>query len=245
MIDSRPNVRASSETIGATCATDGGVAHQIAQQAGEDHGGRDRLACPSPRRTPRTPWRRGGHRGSDGPTAPAPGRPGRALGPAGTPSHRSPRAAVVGRIALERGVGDVVGEVEAVPQRRELRPGHLLDLMGGVARLDLGAQRPSLDRLGQDHRRRAALLGGELVGRVELAVVVPAAGQRDQLVVAQVLDQACAGAGRARRSAPGCRHRTRPPTSGTRRRPWCSSGRGGPRRRHGRAGRPTASPRSP
>ena len=36
---------------------------------------------------------------------------------------------------------------------------------------------------------RAALLGGQLVGRVELAVVVPAAGQRDELVVAQVVDQ--------------------------------------------------------
>ncbi len=40
------------------------------------------------------------------------------------------------------------------------------------------------------------LLGGELVGGVELAVVVPAAGERDQLVVTQVLDHlAQAGVG--------------------------------------------------
>ena len=43
---------------------------------------------------------------------------------------------------------------------------------------------------------RAPLLGGELVGGVELAVVVPAAGERDQLVVAEVLDHlAQAGVG--------------------------------------------------
>ena len=40
------------------------------------------------------------------------------------------------------------------------------------------------------------LLGGQLVGGVELAVVVPAPGQRDQLVVAEVLDHlAQAGVG--------------------------------------------------
>ena len=102
----------------------------------------------------------------------------------------------VGRVALEGGVGDVVGQVQPVAEGTQLRLGHLLDLVCGVARLDLGAERPALDRLGQDDGRCALLLGGQLVGGVELAVVVPAAGQRDQLVVAQVLDQlAQAGVG--------------------------------------------------
>ncbi len=97
---------------------------------------------------------------------------------------------VVGRgVGLEGLVGDLVGQVQPVAQRPQLGLGHLLDLVGGVAGLDLGAERPALDRLGQDHRRRAPLLGGQLVGGVELAVVVAAPGERPQLVVAQVLDQ--------------------------------------------------------
>ena len=40
---------------------------------------------------------------------------------------------VVGRVALEGRVRDVVGQIEAVAQRPELGPGHLLDLVGGVA----------------------------------------------------------------------------------------------------------------
>ncbi len=73
-------------------------------------------------------------------------------------------------------------------QRALLRLGHLLDLVRRVAGFDLGAEGPPLDRLGQDHRRGAVLLGRQLVGGVELSVVVPAPGERDQLVVAQVLD---------------------------------------------------------
>jgi hypothetical protein len=82
---------------------------------------------------------------------------------------------VVGRVALfEDLVGDV--EEEPVAERLQLRLGHLLDLVGGVAGLELGAERPPLDRLGQDDRGAAPMLGGRLVGGVDLAVVVPAPG---------------------------------------------------------------------
>ena len=55
----------------------------------------------------------------------------------------------------QRLLGDLVLQVQPVAQRAQLVVGHLLDLVGGVAALDLGAERPALDRLGQDHRRRA------------------------------------------------------------------------------------------
>ncbi len=168
--------------------TDGRIAHEVAQQAGEHHGRGDRLGARSRRellehlgvgsqgrRRPHDPYR---HRPVEHP----PARPQvlHGVGSLGRPD--------VGRVSLERRVGDVVGQIQAVAQRAELRLGHLLDLVRGVARLDLGPERPALDRLGQDDRRRAPLLGGQLVGGVELAVVVPAPGQRDQLVVAEVLD---------------------------------------------------------
>ena len=70
----------------------------------------------------------------------------------------------------------------------QLLLGHLLDLVGGVAGLEVGAERPALDGLGQDDRGRALVLDGGLVGGVELAVVVAAAGQGAQVVVGEVLD---------------------------------------------------------
>ncbi len=60
--------------------------------------------------------------------------------------------------------------------------------MGRVAALDVGAQGPPLDGLGQDHRRRALVLDRGLVGGVELRVVVPTSGKIAQLVVGEVLD---------------------------------------------------------
>ena len=71
----------------------GGVAHEVAQQAGEHHGGRDRLLA-----------RPGGELLEDlgvgpqrrawaGPRGPGAGRRGRGPGPAGTPWRRSPRRA--------------------------------------------------------------------------------------------------------------------------------------------------------
>ena len=80
-------------------------------------------------------------------------------------------------------------EEEAVAQGEQLRLGHLLDLVGGVAGLDVRPEGPSLDRLGQDGGRRADVFGGRLVGRVQLAVVVSAAGEGLQLLVGQVGDE--------------------------------------------------------
>src|SRR6266567_9015317 len=66
--------------------------------------------------------------------------------------------------------------------------GELLHLVGGVAGLEVRAERPALDGVGQDHRRLADVLGRRLERGVDLAVVVPAAGQVAELVVAQVGD---------------------------------------------------------
>ena len=81
-------------------------------------------------------------------------------------------------------------EVEAIAQDEHLVLGHLLDLVGGVAALDVGPERPPLHRLGEDHGRDAAaeVLDGGLVRGVELAVVVTAAREPTQLVVGEVLD---------------------------------------------------------
>ena len=93
-------------------------------------------------------------------------------------------------VGVDRVLGDLVVQVQPVAQGDELVLGHLLDLVGGVAALEALAERPALDRLGQDHRRRPAaeVLRRRLVGGVELAVVVAAAGQVAQLVVGQVGD---------------------------------------------------------
>ena len=79
-------------------------------------------------------------------------------------------------------------QVEPVAELLELVLGQLLHLVGGVAGLEVLAQRPALDRVGQDHRRLADVLAGGLERGVHLAVVVPAAGQVADLVVRQVLD---------------------------------------------------------
>ena len=71
----------------------------------------------------------------------------------------------------------------------QLLPGHLLDLVRGVATLEGRAERPALDRLGQDDRRLILGLGGGVVGREQLAVVVPAPRQGLEVLVGQVLDQ--------------------------------------------------------
>ncbi len=99
------------------------------------------------------------------------------------------RAVVGGLVGVEEVVGDLVVEEEPVAQGPELGPGHLLDLVGGVAGLDLGPERPPLHRLGQDGRRCPGVLGGGQVGGVELPVVVPAPGQGLEVLVREVLDE--------------------------------------------------------
>ena len=85
-------------------------------------------------------------------------------------------------------LGDRVVQVQPVAQVEQLVLGHLLDLVRRVATLEAGPERPALDRLAQDHGRAAGteVLGGRLVGRVQLAVVVAAAGQGDEVVVGQM-----------------------------------------------------------
>ena len=167
----------------------GGVAHEVAQESGEGHGGRDRLFARArgelledlvvgqemtvrahdPRR-----HRAGQHTATGAQVL-------HGIGSLGGPH--------IGRVTLQGGVWNVVGQIQPIPQGPQLGLGHLLDLMRGVTGFDLGPQRPTLDRLGQDHGGRAPLFGGQLVGGIELAIVVPAPGERDQLVVAQVIDQ--------------------------------------------------------
>ena len=65
----------------------------------------------------------------------------------------------------------------------------LFHLMRGVAALEVGAQRVTLDGLGQDHRRLALVLRGRAVGGVDLAVVVAAALEVPDLGVRHLLDQ--------------------------------------------------------
>ena len=51
------------------------------------------------------------------------------------------------KISVERRLGDLVLHVQAIAQHEQLRSRHLLDLVGGVAALDVGSERPTLDRL--------------------------------------------------------------------------------------------------
>ncbi len=90
------------------------------------------------------------------------------------------------RRVLQLGVGD--RQLEAVAEDLELGLAELLRLVGDVARLDARAEGPALDGLRQDHRRRADVLRRRLVGGVDLAVVVAATAELEDVVVAQVLD---------------------------------------------------------
>ena len=97
------------------------------------------------------------------------------------------RARVVVRRVLELVVGD--RQLEPVAEDLELGLGQLLGLVGDVARLDARPEGPALDRVGEDDRRRADVLGRRLVGRVDLAAVVAAAAELRQVVVGEVLGE--------------------------------------------------------
>jgi hypothetical protein len=90
------------------------------------------------------------------------------------------------RVLLEDGVRD--RHVEPVAELLEVVQGQLLHLVGGVASGEVAAQEVALDGVGEDDRRRPGKLGGRLVGRVDLVVVVPAAGELPDPVVRPVLD---------------------------------------------------------
>ncbi len=206
---------------------DARVAQQVAQQPGEGHRRRDGLAA-------RTELElgEGGRQRLGQPREPAPAHhPVRQVPAEGAASRdevlvhrRSLRRAVVGRLlGVEGLVGDLVLQAQPGAQHPELLLGHLLDLVRGVARLDLGPERPSLDGLREDGGRRADLLGGGLVGGVELAVVVPAAWQRLQLGVGKVLDELAKARVRAEEVLADVGARLGRELSGNPRRGSCSS----------------------
>ena len=99
------------------------------------------------------------------------------------------RAEVRRVVALECVVGYLVVEVETVAQRDELITSHLLDLVGGIARLDVGTERPALHRLAEDcgGAPAAEVLERRLVGRIQFAVVVATTGEQHEVLVGQVL----------------------------------------------------------
>ncbi len=78
-------------------------------------------------------------------------------------------------------------QVQPVAEGLQVGLGQLLHLVRGVLALE-GVDRPALDGLGQDHRRLADVLRGRVERRVDLAVVVAAARQLADLLVAHVLD---------------------------------------------------------
>ncbi len=100
---------------------------------------------------------------------------------------RVPARVVVRRQAgLQFAVRD--RQVQPVAEAFQIGDGQLLHLVGRVAALEVRPEHPALDRLGEDHRGLALVLLGGLVRRVDLAVVVPAAAEVQDLVVGHALD---------------------------------------------------------
>ena len=231
-------MRASSGMIGHDPLADLRVADQIAQQTGEHHRRRDPVVLP-PSNSLST--------SSPGPAAARRGR--RAA--ARTAERRAAlehvpdlirvRARVEVRRVAELLVRD--RQLEPVAEDPELVLAQLLRLVGDVAGLDPPAQGPALDGLGEDHRRRAGELGRRLVRGDRPCGSRGRRGGAEQLVVGQVLDElaeARVGAEELLADVDAGRDRS---TSGTRRRPSCSSSRPGRRRRRAPAARPTRGPR--
>ena len=103
---------------------------------------------------------------------------------------------VLAGVEERRRAGLLVGAFQVADRDRQVQPvaellqvvlGELLHLVGGVLALQ-GVDRPALDRLGEDHGGLPDVLGGGVEGGIDLAVVVPAAGELLDLRVAHVLD---------------------------------------------------------
>ena len=77
-------------------------------------------------------------------------------------------------------------KLEAVSQFYELFRGHFFDLMGGVAAFKAFAERPALDGFGENDGRTVGGFRGGTIGGVDLLVVVPASGERAEVVIAEV-----------------------------------------------------------
>jgi hypothetical protein len=97
---------------------------------------------------------------------------------------------VIGRLvvlgALDLLVGE--GQLETVAEGEQRGLGHLLGLVGDHLALARHAHPIALDRLGEDDRRLAGMCDRRLVGGVDLLLVVAAAIEIPDLVVAHVLD---------------------------------------------------------
>ena len=92
------------------------------------------------------------------------------------------------RLVVLGGADLLVGErqLEAVAEAEQRRLGHLLGLVGDHLALAGDAHPVALDRLGQDHRRLAAVVDRLVVGGVDLLLVVAAAVEQPDLLVGHV-----------------------------------------------------------
>src|SRR5205809_675618 len=97
------------------------------------------------------------------------------------------RPGMVVRRVLEGLVGD--RQLETVAEDPELGLVELLCLMRDVAGLDTRPKRPALHCVGEDHRRCAGVLGGCLIGGVDLAIVVPTPPQLRQVIVGEMVHE--------------------------------------------------------
>ena len=118
-----------------------------------------------------------------------------------------PGGSTAAGLASRSVVGD--RDLQPVAEALEVVQGELLHLVRRVAALEVAAERPALDGLGEDDRRLARVLGRGAVGRVHLAVVVAAALQLPDLVVGHALDHLAGARVARRRSARGRRRRPR------------------------------------
>ena len=91
-------------------------------------------------------------------------------------------------VSLECRLGDLVLHVQTLADLEPLVLRELLDLVRGVAALDAGPERPSLDGLAEDDRGAPGpeVVDGRLVRRVQLAVVVTTTRQLLDVVVGEV-----------------------------------------------------------
>ena len=93
---------------------------------------------------------------------------------------------VGGKVRVEVAVTE--RHLQAVPEGPQVFEGELLHLVGGVATLEVGAERPSLDGLGQHDGRLAPVPQGRVVGGVHLPAVVSAAFEAPDLGVGHAVD---------------------------------------------------------
>ena len=79
--------------------------------------------------------------------------------------------------------------MQSVAELLQILHREFLHLVRGVSRFEVRSQRPALDGLGQDDGGLALDLRGGFVGGIHLAVVVAAALQRPDLVIAPGLHE--------------------------------------------------------